>query len=138
MRMGLATKLVAMATSIERLQNGQSTVNRSSSTNPENFDDLYPRLIHPSLDRLHSPPQTTSRSNRPFFHNTPTRQTDRQADRPTDRWARRQFCSNTHLHFIDCIATRLTIQKKQKQTYSRHAWRAKRFYNYEYVAELSV
>jgi len=39
-------------------------------------------LIHPSLDRPHSPPQTASGSNHPFRHNTLYRQTDRQTDRP--------------------------------------------------------
>jgi len=56
-------------------------------------------LIHPSVDRPHSSPQTASRYNQPFFHNSPIRQTDRMTDRPTDRqtdrWARRQLSSNT-------------------------------------------
>ena len=41
--------------------------------------DLH--LIHPSLDRPQSPPQSASRSNQPFCHSTASGQ--------TDRWARR-------------------------------------------------
>jgi len=44
-----------------------------------------PHLLHPFLDRPHSPPQTASGSAQPFCHNTLCRQTD---DRPTDRWSR--------------------------------------------------
>jgi len=40
------------------------------------FDDLRSHLIHPSLDRPHSPTQTASRSNEPFCHSTSSRQTD--------------------------------------------------------------
>jgi len=47
---------------------------------PFPFDDLHPRLIHPSLDLLHSPPQTASRSNQPFYHNSLAGQTDRPTD----------------------------------------------------------
>ena len=43
-----------------------------------------PISAHSSLDRPHSPPETASRSNQPFFHRSPTWQTDRQTDRPTD------------------------------------------------------
>jgi len=43
--------------------------------------DLQLHLIHPSLDRRHSPPQTAPRSNQPFFHSSPTGQIDRQTDR---------------------------------------------------------
>ena len=39
---------------------------------PFPFDDLHPHLTHPSLDRPHSPPQTSSRS------------TDRPTNKPTD------------------------------------------------------
>jgi len=53
------------------------------------FDVFYPRLIHSSLDRPHSPSQTVSRSNQPFCHSTPSGQTDRQ----TDTSDRRQVCS---------------------------------------------
>jgi len=38
---------------------------------PFPFDDLHPNLIHPSLDRPHLIPQTASRSNQLFFHNSP-------------------------------------------------------------------
>jgi len=34
--------------------------------------------IHPSLGRPHSAPQAAFRSNQPFFHNSPTAQTDMQ------------------------------------------------------------
>jgi len=43
-----------------------------------------PYLIHPSLDWPHSPPQTASRSNQPFCHNTLCRLTDRPNDWQTD------------------------------------------------------
>jgi len=65
------------------------------------FDDLHPHLIHSQL--THQPkghPDPISRF--PQF----TGRTDRQ----TDRWARRQTCTNTRLRSIDCIATRLKIQ----------------------------
>jgi len=47
---------------------------------------LHPHLIHPSFDRPHSPPQTASGSNHPFYHyhSTLCGQTDAQTDRPTD------------------------------------------------------
>jgi len=38
-------------------------------------------VIHPSLDRPHSPPQTASGSNQPFCDNTFSGLTDRQTDR---------------------------------------------------------
>jgi len=41
-------------------------------------------LIHASLGRLHSPPQTASRSIQPFCHNTLSGQTDRPTDRSDD------------------------------------------------------
>jgi len=40
-----------------------------------------PDLIHPPFKWPHSPPQMASRSNQPFSHNSPTRQTDRHTDR---------------------------------------------------------
>jgi len=43
-----------------------------------------PHLIHPSLDRTHSPPQTASGSNQPFCHNTLSGPTDT----PTSHMAR--------------------------------------------------
>jgi len=43
-----------------------------------------PHLIHPSLDRPHSPPHTASRSNQHTF----------QTDTQTDRWDRQQIYSN--------------------------------------------
>jgi len=51
---------------------------------PFPFDDLQPHLIHQSLDQPHSSFQMMSRSNQQFFHNSPTRQTDRMTDQPTD------------------------------------------------------
>jgi len=68
-----------------------------------------PHLIHPSLDQLHSPPQMASRSNQSFCDGTPSRQTDRQSDWPTDRWARGQAFTNTHLYSIDCVVTWLIM-----------------------------
>jgi len=52
---------------------------------PFPFDDHHPYLIHPSLDRQHSPPQTASGRNQPFCHNTLSRQTDRQIHGISDR-----------------------------------------------------
>ena len=46
----------------------------TSKTAPP-FDDLHPSNI-PILDWPHSPPLMASRSNQPFFHNSPTKQTD--------------------------------------------------------------
>jgi len=45
----------------------------------------WPQLIHPSLDRHHLPPQTTSRSNQPLCPSIPSEPTDRPTDRQTDR-----------------------------------------------------
>jgi len=50
---------------------------------PSPFDGLYPHLIHPSLDRPHSPLQMTSRSNQLFYHNSPTGPTDWQMGKVT-------------------------------------------------------
>jgi len=55
---------------------------------PFPFDDHHPHLIHPFLDRPHSPPQTASGSNRPFCHST-------LPDRQTDRWDSRQVCKKS-------------------------------------------
>ena len=43
---------------------------------PFPFDDPHLHLIHPSLDRPHSLPQTAFRSNQPFCQSTPSGQTD--------------------------------------------------------------
>jgi len=48
---------------------------------PIPFDDHHRHLIHSSLDRPHSAPQTTSGSNQPF---ATIHFPDRQTDRPTD------------------------------------------------------
>ena len=59
------------------------------------FDDHHPHLIHPSLDRPHSPPKTASRSNQPFCQSTLCGQTDRPTDRPGEcsvPWALRSLC----------------------------------------------
>ena len=61
---------------------------------PFPFDDHHPHLIHPSLDRPLSPPQTASGSNQTFCHSTLFRQTDRPTDRHTDRRDKRQVYSN--------------------------------------------
>jgi len=44
-----------------------------------------PHLIHSSLDRRHSPSQTASGSNQPFWHNTLSGQTDRPTHGIRDR-----------------------------------------------------
>jgi len=55
--------------------------NGTSEIYPQNcpfpFDDHHQILIHPFLDRPHSPPQTASKSNQPFRHSSLLR-TDRQ------------------------------------------------------------
>jgi len=43
-----------------------------------------PQLLASSLDAANLPPQTASRYNQPFYHNTPDRQTDTQTHRLTD------------------------------------------------------
>ena len=62
--------------------------NGTPQIHPQNcpfpFDDHHPHLIHPSLDRPLSSPQTASGSNQPFCHNTLLR---------TDRWGTRMFCT---------------------------------------------
>jgi len=77
---------------------------------PFSLVDVDPYLIHPSLDRPHSPSQTTYRSNRPFCRSTPSGQTDR----PTDRWARRQACTNTGLRSIILIESDAANNKQKK------------------------
>jgi len=57
---------------------------------PFPFGDNHPHLIHPSIDRPHSPSQTASGSNQLFCHNTLSGQTDRQTYAQTDRLYRRQ------------------------------------------------
>ena len=67
---------------------GPIDYNGTPQLHPQNclfpFDDHHPHLIHPSLDRPHSPTRTASGSYQPFCHNT--LRTDRQTDtdRPTD------------------------------------------------------
>jgi len=51
---------------------------------PFSFNVHHRHLIHPSLNRPHTPSQTASRSTQPFFHNILSRQTDRQTDRLID------------------------------------------------------
>ena len=59
---------------------------------PFPFDNHHSNLIHPFLNRPHSPSQTASGSNQPFCHSTLSGPTDRLTDThtQTDRWARRQ------------------------------------------------
>jgi len=57
------------------------------------FDDDHPNLIHPSLDRAHSPPQTASGSSQPFCHNTLFGPTDGIGDNSIPR--------ALTLHYID-------------------------------------
>jgi len=47
---------------------------------PFPFDDNQPHLIHPSLNRPHSPSPTASGSNQPFCHSTLCRLTKRPMD----------------------------------------------------------
>ena len=63
-----------------------------------------PHLIHLSLDRFHSPPQTAPRSNQPFCNSTFSRQT------LTDIFFRWQACKNTCLcSIVLTIVTRLIM-----------------------------
>jgi len=78
---------------------------------PFPFDDLHLNLVHPSLDRPHSPPKLhsdpISRFATVYPPDRPTDRQDRQINRQTNRWDWRQVCINTRLRSIDCIATRL-------------------------------
>jgi len=65
-----------------------------------------PHLIYPSLDWSHSPPQTASRSNNPFFHNSPT---NRQTD-PTDGLRDNSVPSPTYALLYWQTAMRLIIK----------------------------
>jgi len=67
---------------------------------PLPFDNRNPRLIHPSLDRRRSPPQTASGSSQPFCHSTLSKQTDTQTDTQTDIGDKRQVYSKSHLRLI--------------------------------------
>ena len=90
-------------------------------------------LIQPFYSPLHSPCQTTftpklplplRRSSPHLIHplSTPNGIQIQSAvlpqytlwwtDRPTNRWARQQLCSNTRLHFIDCIVTLIIIARQ--------------------------
>jgi len=51
---------------------------------PVSIRGCGPHVIHPSFNWPHSPPQTASRSNQPFCHNTLSGHTDRPTDRTTD------------------------------------------------------
>jgi len=55
-------------------------VPRRWSPNRHPFRRSPPHLIHPSLDRPHSLPQTASGSNQPFCHSTLSGQSHRQTD----------------------------------------------------------
>jgi len=57
------------------------------------LDDHHPYLIHPSLNRFHSPSQTASGSAQPFCHSTLSGPTDTQTQ--TNRWSRRMLYFNT-------------------------------------------
>jgi len=55
---------------------------------PFPFDNYHPQLIHPSLNRPHSPSQMASGSNQPFCHNTLSRPIHRPTDGLGDRSVR--------------------------------------------------
>jgi len=82
---------IASRTSAQLHNKGPIGYNGTPQIHPQNcpfpFVDHYPHLIHPSLDRLHSPSQMASGSNHPFCHSSLFGQTQ------TDRWARRQICN---------------------------------------------
>ena len=56
---------------------------------PKMLPPLRQSSPRPSLDRPHSPPQTTTRSSRPFCHSTHSRQTDGPTDGIDDKSVRR-------------------------------------------------
>ena len=73
---------------------------------PFTFDDHHPPLIHPSLDRPHSPFPMASGSSQPSCHSTLSGQTDRPTNRPThtqtDRWDRQQvYTISAYTCYID-------------------------------------
>jgi len=63
----------------------KSALSPSTITTPSNI------TFTPIPQPTHSPPQMASGSNQPFYHNTLSRQTNRQ----TDRWDRRQLCTKS-------------------------------------------
>jgi len=70
---------------------------RDVPNSSQNRPFLPPHLIHPSLDRPHSPSQTASGSNRPFCHSTFSGHTGRPTDAICERSVRRALT----LYYID-------------------------------------
>ena len=68
---------IALRTSTQRCNKVPIGYNATPQIHPPNcpfpFDDHHQNLIHPFRARRHSPPQTASRSNQPFCHNTHVR-----------------------------------------------------------------
>jgi len=74
------------------------------------FDDHHLHLIHPSLDRPHSPFQTASGSNQPFCHSTLSGQTDWQTERWSGRPARIMSALLTMLIESDVLTTTTVLR----------------------------
>jgi len=90
----------------ELRRKGPTGYNGTPQLHPQNcpfpFDDNHPHIIHPFLDRPHSPPLTASGSNQPFCHSTLSGHTDRPTDRQTGRWDRRQvYTISAYARYID-------------------------------------
>jgi len=86
--------------------NGMPHIHPKTAPSPSKIST---HLIHPSFDRLHLPPQTASRSNQPFFHNSPTWQTAKQTDRdrPTDGIGDKPVPTPAYALLYCIIATRI-------------------------------
>jgi len=90
---------ICSRTSTQLCNKGPTGYNGTSHFHPQNcsflFDDNHPHLIHPTLNRPHSPTQMASGSSQPFCHNILYKPTDRPTvqptDRQTDRWSKRMF-----------------------------------------------
>jgi len=80
-----------------------------------------PQLLASSLDAANLPPQTASRYNQPFYHNTPDRQTDTQTHRPTDglgdvTCTKTRLCSTDHGDAANNKKTSPVYQQFDKST----------------------
>jgi len=83
---GNILKLASPQSNLRRVHHKEPIgYNGTPQIHPQNcpfpFDDHHIHLIHPSVDRPHSPSQTASGSNQQFCHNTLSGETDRQTDR---------------------------------------------------------
>jgi len=90
---------------------GTSQIHPRNSPSPST---ITTHLIHPSIDRPHSPSsQTASGSNQPFCQSTLSGQTDQHTHTQTDRWDRRQLDSiSAYARYIE---RRANNEKETKQ-----------------------